>query len=608
MKKAPKWYYAVLILIPIAIIILTELLLRSIDYGKDMSQWHEIIEDKLILNPDIGARYFSNVKNYPHSNHDSFDRIKRQNTFRVFVFGGSSTAGFPYQPNGSFSRYLNDALNYSFPNKNIEVVNLGITAVNSYTILDLLPGVIDQKPDLVIIYAGHNEFYGALGVGSTESIGNSRAIVKFYLFLNQFKLTQLVKNIISTTVNLFADKSDNTKGGTLMARMASEKAIRINSEIFNKGVEQFENNLSEILSLFKEENVPTIIGTLMSNLKDQKPFISFKEDATNANEAYREGMVSLEAGNFAKADSLLSTARDLDGLRFRAPSVFNAIIKKLSLNHNIDLIDLEKEFNQASPYEIVGNNLMVDHLHPTLEGQQIIGKLLFNRILEKKYTTDVNANFEIEKLDSMVKSNFDFSDLDQKASEFRIINLLNDYPFVETKNSEVLNRIKLNNRIDSLAFKMVKENLNWERAHQEAYKYYLSYNQIEKFVKELNVLTSQYPYKLNYYNFAAQELITRKSFDEAELFLSERYRIKSDDFSTKWLGNINLSKNKIPEALKYLSESISLNPRDAQVYYNFAIANIKLRNFDAAVSSIQNCLKLKPDYPNAQQLLKQLTK
>ena len=207
-----------------------------------------------------------------------------------------------------------------------------------------------------------------------------------------------------------------------------------------------------------------------------------------------------------------------------------------------------------------------------------------------------------------MKSNFDFSDLDQKASEFRIIYLLNDYPFVETKNSEVLNRIKLNNRIDSLAFKMVKENLNWERAHQEAYKYYLSYNQIEKFVKELNVLTSQYPYKLNYYNFAAQELITRKSFDEAELFLSERYRIKSDDFSTKWLGNINLSKNKIPEALKYLSESISLNPRDAQVYYNFAIANIKLRNFDAAVSSIQNCLKLKPDYPNAQQLLKQLTK
>ena len=28
-----------------------------------------------------------------------------------------------------------------------------------------------QEPDAVLIYAGHNEYYGALGVGSTESLG-----------------------------------------------------------------------------------------------------------------------------------------------------------------------------------------------------------------------------------------------------------------------------------------------------------------------------------------------------------------------------------------------------------------------------------------------------
>ncbi len=608
MKRTPKWFYAVLILIPVVIIIMTELLLQLIDYGNDMSQWYEITEDKLILNPDIGARYFSNVKNYPHSNHDSFDKIKKQNTFRVFIFGGSSTAGFPYQPNGSFSRYLNDALDYSYPSKNIEVVNLGITAINSYTILDLLPGVIDQKPDLVIIYAGHNEYYGTLGIGSTESIGSSRTIIQFYLFLNQFKLTQLVKNIISSTVNLFADKSEKTKGGTLMARMASEKAIRLNSDIFKKGVEQFENNLDDILSLLKEDGIPTLIGTLVSNLKDQKPFISFKEDSVSADKVYQEGLNNLEIGDISKADSLLSLARDLDGLRFRAPELFNAIINKLSLVHSVDLIDLEHEFSKISLLKVVGNNLMVDHLHPTLEGQMIMGKLLFEKVIENNYMKETASKISIERIDSLVRTNFSFSKLDSMAAKLRILNLLNDYPFVETKNSEVLNNVKLNNRIDSLAFKMVKENLNWEKAHQEAYKYYLSTNQIEEFVEELNVLILQHPYKLTYYNFAAQELITRKRFDEAELFLAERYKIKPDDFSTKWLGNINLSKNKIPEALKYLSESISLNPKDAQVYYNFSIANIKSGNLDAAVISIRNCLNLRSEYPNAQQLFKQLTK
>jgi lysophospholipase L1-like esterase len=608
MKKAPKWFYAVLILIPITMIVGTELLLRSLNYGKDLSQWYEITEDKLILNPDIGARYFSSVKNYPHSNHDSFDKVKRQNSFRVFIFGGSSTAGFPYQPNGSFSRYLNDALNYSFPNKKIEVVNLAITAVNSYTVLDLLPGVIEQKPDLVIIYAGHNEYYGALGVGSTESIGSSQTIVKLYLFLNQFKLTQLVKNILSSTINLFSNETENIRGGTLMARMASEKAIRLNSETFNNGVEQFRDNFEDILSLLKEKRIPTLIGTLVSNLKDQKPFISFKEDSISAEGVFQEGLHNLEIGSLSKADSLFSLARDLDGLRFRAPSTFNAIIKKLSIKYNTGLIDLDNEFKKISPYNIVGNNIMVDHLHPTLEGQQIIGKLLVKKIIDEKYIKDINTIFEIEKLDSLVKSNFDFSDLDKKAAEFRIINLLNDYPFVKEKRTDAISKRVLNNKIDTLAFKIVKENLNWEKAHQEAYKYYLSTNQIEKFVGELSVLISQYPYKLTYYNFAAQELITRKRFDDAEVFLSQRYRIKPDDFSTKWLGNINLSKNRIPEALKYLNESISMNPKDAQVYYNFAIANLKSGNLNAAVISIKECLKIRHDYPSAQQLLIQLTK
>jgi tetratricopeptide (TPR) repeat protein len=608
MKKAPKWFYAVLILIPVIMIVGTELLLRSLDYGKNLTQWYEITEDKLILNPDIGARYFSNVKNYPHSNHDSFDKVKKQNSFRVFIFGGSSTAGFPYQPNGSFSRYLNDALNYSYPNKNIEVVNLAITAINSYTILDLLPGVIEQNPDLVIIYAGHNEYYGALGVGSTESIGSSQTIVKLYLFLNQFKLTQLVKSILSSTINLFADKSEDIKGGTLMARMASEKAIRLDSKIFNKGVEQFRDNLEDILSLLNERKIPTLIGTIVSNLRDQKPFISFVEDSISADRVFQEGLNNLEIGKLTRADSLLSLARDLDGLRFRAPSVFNEIIKELSINYSAVLIDIEDQFSKISPYNIVGNNLMVDHLHPTLEGQQIIGKILVKNVLDGNYISKEGKYSDIEEIDSLVKSRFAFSDLDSIAAEFRILNLLNDYPFVLSKNHEILNKFNLRNKIDTLGFKMVKENLNWEKAHQEAYKYYLAQNEVSKFIEELNVLISQYPYKLTYYNFAAQELITRKRFEDAEFFLSKRYRIKPDDFSTKWLGNINLSKNKIPEALKYLSESISLNPKDAQVYYNFAIANIKLRNFDAAVTSIKNCLKLKPDYPNAQQLLTQLTK
>ena len=82
-----------------------------------------------------------------------------------------------------------------------------------------MPGVLDQKPDLILIYTGHNEFYGALGVGSIQTFGSSRTLINLILYLNKFKITQLVRNSIHWILSLFS--SENKKlSGTLMSRIA----------------------------------------------------------------------------------------------------------------------------------------------------------------------------------------------------------------------------------------------------------------------------------------------------------------------------------------------------------------------------------------------------
>jgi hypothetical protein len=82
-------------------------------------------------------------------------------------------------PNGGFSRFLDQRLSILYPKKKFEIVNLGIAAINSYAIMDILEDVIDQKPDLVLIYTGHNEYYGALGAASVTSIASSPAMSRF---------------------------------------------------------------------------------------------------------------------------------------------------------------------------------------------------------------------------------------------------------------------------------------------------------------------------------------------------------------------------------------------------------------------------------------------
>ena len=81
----------------------------------------------------------------------------------------------------------------------VEVINLGMTAVNSYVIRDLSQRVMEYKPDAVIIYAGHNEYYGSFGAASTQfGFVNNIYLKRIILWLKDLRFYQLLENIASS--------------------------------------------------------------------------------------------------------------------------------------------------------------------------------------------------------------------------------------------------------------------------------------------------------------------------------------------------------------------------------------------------------------------------
>ncbi len=189
---------------PFVLLILLEWSLRIANYGSDVSLFAtEVINGKTyyFMNPDVKARYFSRVEFSPNTSPDFFQMPKPDTTFRIFCLGGSTTAGFPYGFVGSFSTFLRDRLRMLFPDKKIEVINFGMTATNSYTVLDIAQELVDYQPDLLIVYDGHNEFYGALGIASRESIIGSRWFTKLYLRLVHFRSFQFLRNIFTYVVS-----------------------------------------------------------------------------------------------------------------------------------------------------------------------------------------------------------------------------------------------------------------------------------------------------------------------------------------------------------------------------------------------------------------------
>src|SRR5258706_6780611 len=92
------------ILLPFLFLLLLEVLLKTFQYGNDLSLFVEYAGNKdfLVLNPDTSKRYFTNQSIATTGNREIFKKKKHENTTRIFVLGESTTLADPDFLNGSF--------------------------------------------------------------------------------------------------------------------------------------------------------------------------------------------------------------------------------------------------------------------------------------------------------------------------------------------------------------------------------------------------------------------------------------------------------------------------------------------------------------------------
>lgn len=606
-KKAPFYFYIILLLIPIFIFSCLEICLRLFDYGIDTSTWIKVNNTHLELNPNVARRYFTSTKTLPESIKDIFEIEKSKSTYRVFVLGGSSAAGYPYMPLGAFSRYIQQRFKHNYPEKKIEVVNLGLSAVNSFTISDLLPDVIDQNPDLILIYFGHNEYYGALGVGSLESFGDSKFLTNMIIRFNKFRLTQFLRDSIVALSSLFSENNSH-QAGTLMSRMAKEKAIPFNSNIYKRGLTQFQNNFSDILNKITSKNIHVIVSTISSNVKDQPPFIS-GSNSVNANLFFSRAETEKGKMNYRIADSLFRLAKDYDQLRFRAPSEINNIIINLCDSFNVPIVQTDSIISSISTHGLIGNNIMIDHLHFSLEGYQKVGEIFYDKMIKLNYLPNLQPKFEQAIQDSITKINYIYTELDSTISDYKISLLKNDWPFILRDNKKHASDLLIqNNFVDSIAYKFVTDQLEWEKAHRLLADYFLRNDEFDKCKKHFDLLIYQYPLVKEYNTFLSEQLIKRKRFNEAIEYLQRGNNIEPNAYFTKWLGIIYLSNRDIDNAINNLESSLSFNDKDTQVLYNLSGAYSNKKEYNKALEMLNKCLSLKPNYTAAKKLKIQLEK
>lgn len=299
---------------------------------------------------------------------DRFPRKKATNTFRIFCLGGSTVQGRPYSIETAFSAWLEIGLQLAYPDRKIEVINCGGVSYASYRIIPILTECLAYEPDLFIICTGQNEFLEARTYAKEKRWGQAHAVA------SHFRLYHLLQSLntppptetLKQEVDAFLDYQGGLQAYT---RDATWKA----------GVQtHYGENLKRLISLTKAANVPAFFLRPPVNLKDCPPF---KSDGP-ANDFYNRGQAALASAKFREAEALLWKAMEEDLCPLRLLPSMASDLERLCTKHRVPYLDLQSLLGKSCPQGILGDEILVDHVHPSIRGHQLIANALLDQLAQ----------------------------------------------------------------------------------------------------------------------------------------------------------------------------------------------------------------------------------
>ncbi len=603
-------FYSVAILAPFFLLLLAEGVLRVAcsSCGLPLFVTAPFGEGRYeIANRGVAARWFAGLESPPTPRPEPFARRKPANGYRVFVLGESSAAGFPYPPTGTFASLIRDALRDVLPRDTVEVINLGIAGVSSFALADVAGEVARRKPDAVLIYTGHNEYYGALGVGSrSQGVGLSTRMARGYMLLLRSRLVLAMRNgIVAVTQAAGSGAPEPEEAASLMEILARGQEFPFGSAGYHAGVAQFESNLESIVRRFRRDGVPVFIGSLASNVRDLEPFISRANSVPGgAADLYRTGQAALATGDSATALRMLTEARDLDVVRFRAPSEFNAVIRRVTARDGVTYVPVAEKFAEASSGGLPGENLFLEHVHPNRQGYALIARAF----VEGMAGAGALARADLERLRpwDRYEKQAALTEFDERVAHHTIRALEARWPFVPAGSEwDYRAGYRPADLLDSLAL-AVASGAPWEQMKAHLATEYERQGAYELAAGEYAGLARANPLFDEPLLLQGRALLSANRPGEAEQVLRRALAIRAAPQTLAVLGRLAAQRQDIPEAIALYARSLQLDGWQPVVLYELSLTYALAQDLAAARNTAIRLAQIAPDYPGLAEWLRTL--
>jgi tetratricopeptide (TPR) repeat protein len=600
------------------------------------------------MNPGVKSRYFSRVKFDPLTSMDFFPLTKSPGTYRIFCLGASTTAGYPYGYVGSFSTFLTSRLQALLPDRQVEMINLGLTATNSFTTLDFADELFDYEPDLIIVYDGHNEFYGALGAASNESVGTWPWLTRFYLTMVHSRVFVALRDAYNGLGSLIRTTDEVVSAGTMMERLSRGQYVPYGSDLYASSLETFRDNMRSLASLCLDHGIPLILSSQVSNLRHQRPFVPANSAhlppgrrselerllntagtllgrgdprAARSHLSDALSLDSLRADVHYELARCLDTlqdkrmalrayqrARDLDQLRFRTSTEFNDAIRDVAGESGVFFADLEAVFCAASPDSIVGRELILEHLHPNARGYFLMAKE-YARLMRKHSLLASEADWAASDTvsDEFLWSRRSVTEIDDRAASRRTEVLVSSWPFRQF--DKPITPPASDDRIGVLVDEMLSGKISWEQAHVSASEHYEHRGEFGLAENEYETLITMIPQNVSPYLRLGRLFLKQLKYEEGYRVLKRSLDIEPSVYACRALGAIAVDTGHPAQAVPFLEKAVELSTDpEEKVESNFllALALGRAGMIDRAKEQLEQVLALNPAHKQARDLLNRL--
>ncbi|HWB00427.1 MAG TPA: tetratricopeptide repeat protein [Pirellulales bacterium] len=370
------------------------------------------------------SRYEIAPERLTHFRPDSFAAEKPAGEYRVFCLGGSTVQGRPFSIETSFAKFVEIALAAAEPAREFKVVNCGGVSYATYRLLPILEEVLQYQPDLIIFCEGHNEFLEDRTYAEMKRIApwlrwSYQQVARLRMFdvmrasYRSIRSPRGTPDSDRSILPVEVDARLDWRGG--LSQYHRDPVWQRDC------IEHFAFNMARCVELCREQDVPLLLVNPAANL-DWAPFKAEHRDGLSADELERAEQLWNEArayygdapkralqllkqavaidnqhaglmfdlgkcyqrlGLLTQAREALVRAKDLDICPLRMLEPMHERLLAIAHETGTLCIDADALLSARSPGGINGAEWFVDHVHPTIEGHELIAETIADELARR---------------------------------------------------------------------------------------------------------------------------------------------------------------------------------------------------------------------------------